>query len=58
MSDLNGQPAGDVDGQRYAPRCKRHTIFMLENMQLGELWQKRGLVGDVIVRLLSLGAVY
>lgn len=57
MSDLNGPPVtrsgSRVHVRRYAPWCKQHTAFLLRNMQLGKLWEEKGLVGDVIVRLTS-----
>ena len=42
-------PRADLDCRRYPWRCKRHTTVLLEELQLGELWDEYGLVGDVVV---------
>ena len=35
----------------YPLRFLEHTVALLENIELGELWDEYGLVGDVIVSI-------
>ena len=46
-------PADDLDGGRYPPRSKEHTELISAEFELGELWNKYGLVGDVVVTIYS-----
>ena len=47
-------PADDLDGGRYPPWSKEHTELIQAKFELGELWNKYGLVGDVMVTIYSL----
>jgi hypothetical protein len=51
-------PCNDLDGRKYARRCRRHTAVLLEELQLGALWNEYGLVGDVIVSLNPFFIIY
>jgi hypothetical protein len=47
-------PPDDLDRKpEAARRCKAHTELLVENLELGVLWDEYGLVGDVVVGLLS-----
>jgi hypothetical protein len=39
----------DLDGQS-TRRCREHTGFLAEHLELQDLWDNYGVVGDVIVR--------
>jgi hypothetical protein len=36
------------------PRSQGHTEALMEGLELRELWEEYGLVGDVVVRLVSI----
>ena len=44
-------PANDLDNPAFQnnPRTLEHTQTILENLELGELWDAYGLVGDIVV---------
>ena len=42
-------PHTDLDCQRYPWCFRHHTTVLPEELQLGELWDEYGLVGDVVV---------
>jgi hypothetical protein len=35
-------------------RCREHTEALVEQLELGVLWDEYGLVGDVVVDIMSL----
>jgi hypothetical protein len=41
-------PLGDPNGQGVR-RCREHTEALVEELQLGVLWDEYGLVGDIVV---------
>jgi hypothetical protein len=45
----NTQPH-DFDNPRLR-RCQEHTEALVEALELGELWDNYGLVGDIVVRI-------
>ena len=42
-------PPSNLDSNTYGLRHLRHTVTLLEELQLGELWDEYGLVGDIVV---------
>ena len=46
-------PADDLGSGRYPPCFKEHTELISAEFELGELWNKYGLVGDVVVTIYS-----
>lgn len=42
-------PANDLDGGEYGRRSRAHTDMLVEEFELGVLWDQYGLVGDVVV---------
>jgi hypothetical protein len=44
--------AKDLDGSKFAtPRCRELTDTLVEELELGMLWDEYGLVGDIIVSI-------
>lgn len=41
--------ASDLDGDDPLPRCRAHTNVLVEELELGMLWDEYGLVGDIVV---------
>jgi hypothetical protein len=42
----------DLDGKDDAiPRCREHTDILVEELELGILWDEYGLVGDIVVSI-------
>jgi hypothetical protein len=50
-------PANDLDSGQHVRRSQAHTELLVEEFELGMLWDEYGLVGDIIVRLLRLSTV-
>ena len=46
-------PARDLDSGQYVHRSQAHTELLVEEFELGMLWDEYGLVGDVVVRISS-----
>jgi hypothetical protein len=46
-------PARDLDSGQYVRRSQAHTELLVEEFELGMLWDEYGLVGDVVVRISS-----
>jgi hypothetical protein len=46
-------PANDLDSGQHVRRSQAHTELLVEEFELGMLWDEYGLVGDIIVRILS-----
>ena len=44
-------PANDLDNPAFQnnPRTLEHTRTILQNLELGQLWDAYGLVGDIVV---------
>ena len=42
-------PPQDLDGEGYVPRHHMHTEILVEELELGVLWDEYGLVGDLVV---------
>ena len=44
-------PANDLDNPTFQnnPRTSEHTQTILENLELAQMWEAYGLVGDVVV---------
>ena len=42
-------PANDLDNGEYGRRSREHTDMLVEEFELGVLWDQYGLVGDVVV---------
>jgi hypothetical protein len=47
-------PADGLDEGTYGRRSRDHTEMLVEEFELGVLWDEYGLVGDVVVRTISL----
>jgi hypothetical protein len=45
-------PAKDLDSAQHVRRSQAHTELLVEEFELGMLWDEYGLVGDVVVRIL------
>lgn len=45
-------PANDLDTGQYGRRSETHTRVLVEEFELGLLWDEYGLVGDIIVRII------
>jgi hypothetical protein len=45
-------PANDLDSSHHAHRSQAHTELLVEEFELGMLWDKYRLVGDIVVCLL------
>ena len=43
-------PASDLDSGHHVCRSQAHTEHLVEKLELGELWEEYGLVGNIIVR--------
>jgi len=42
----------DLDGgDDVVLRCRRHTDVLVEELELGNLWDQYGLVGDIVVSI-------
>jgi hypothetical protein len=46
-------PADDLDGGIYGRCSREHTDVLVETFELGVLWDEYGLVGDVVVCIIS-----
>jgi hypothetical protein len=44
-------PANDLDSGQHVRRSQPHTELLVEEFELGTLWDEYGLVGDVVVRI-------
>jgi hypothetical protein len=44
-------PSNDLDSVHYVRRSQAHTELLVEEFELGTLWDEYGLVGDIIVRV-------
>jgi hypothetical protein len=42
-------PAGDLDSKKRGRRSQPHTEILVEECELGLLWDEYGLVGDIVV---------
>jgi hypothetical protein len=51
-------PVGDLDGRKYPQRCKCHTALLLQELELQEIWQEYGLIGDLVVSIHTSSALY
>jgi Plavaka transposase len=54
-------PAKDLDSGHHVRRSQAHSELLVEEFELGMLWDEYGLVGDIVVRssmLLIFNAVY
>ena len=49
--------SSDLDQYPINPRAKEHTATVIQKLELGEVWDEYGLVGDVVVRVNSLNVV-
>jgi hypothetical protein len=47
-------PAKDLDSGQHVRRSQAHTELLVEEFELGMLWDEYGLVGDIVVRHLFL----
>jgi hypothetical protein len=43
-------PADGLDDGTYGRRSREHTNLLVEEFELGVLWDEYGLVGDIVVR--------
>lgn len=43
-------PSSDLDSDKHGRRSKAHTEMLVEEFELGMLWDEYGLVGDIVVR--------
>jgi hypothetical protein len=43
-------PANDLDSGQYVRRSQAHAELLVEEFELGMLWDEYGLVGDIVVR--------
>ena len=50
-------PPSDLDQYPINPQSKEHTATVIQNLELGEVWDEYGLIGDVVVRVNSLNVV-
>jgi hypothetical protein len=46
-------PASDLDSGLYLCHSQQHTELMVEEFELGKLWDSYGMVGDVVVHISS-----
>jgi hypothetical protein len=46
-------PANNLDDGRYGRRSRDHTDMLVQELELGVLWDEYGLVGDVVVCIVS-----
>ena len=44
-------PHNDLDGDGYVSRRRDHTEALVEQLELGILWDEYGLVGDIVVHI-------
>jgi hypothetical protein len=44
-------PANDLDSGQYVCRSQAHAELLVEEFELGMLWDEYGLVGDIVVHL-------
>jgi hypothetical protein len=44
-------PANDLDSGQHVRRSQAHAELLVEEFELGMLWDEYGLVGDIVVRL-------
>jgi hypothetical protein len=51
-------PPTDLDGEGYVPRSRDHTEALVEEFELGVLWNEYGLIGDIVVGLLFSASLY
>jgi hypothetical protein len=42
-------PARDLDSKKHGRRSQAHTEILVEELELGTLWDEYGLVGDIVV---------
>lgn len=45
-------PTDGLDNDKYGRRSRQHTEVLVEEFELGVLWDEYGLVGDVIVSVI------
>jgi hypothetical protein len=45
-------PANELDSSQHVHCSQAHTELLVEEFELGMLWDEYGLVGDIIVHLL------
>ena len=50
-------PANDLDGRQHVHRSQAHTELLVQEFELGTLWDEYGLVGDIIVCILYISLV-
>ena len=50
-------PANDLDGRQHVHHSQAHTELLVQEFELGMLWDKYGLVGGIIVRILYISFV-
>jgi hypothetical protein len=43
-------PADGLEDDKYGRRSREHTDLLVEEFELGVLWDEYGLVGDIVVR--------
>ena len=43
--------AKDLDKGDCIPQCERHMEMLVQAFELGDLWDRYGIVGDIIVHL-------
>jgi hypothetical protein len=52
-------PANDLDTRQHVPRrSQAHSEILVENFELGVLWDEYGLVGDIVVRILHFSCMH
>jgi hypothetical protein len=44
-------PANDLDSGQHVRRSQAHAELLVEEFELGMLWDEYGLVGDIVIRL-------
>lgn len=42
-------PPGEFDSKEFVRRSREHTEVLVEELELGVLWETYGLVGDLVV---------
>jgi len=42
-------PADDLDSDKHGRHSQAHTEMLVEEFELGMLWDEYGLVGDIVV---------
>lgn len=42
-------PGSDLDSGQYGRRSQAHTDLLVEEFELGTLWEEYGIVGDIAV---------